>query len=104
MTAGTQVEVNGQRRHLNALLLAAALPFAYVPRFYRAEYDDAGQFKSLAPTRADVAATVEPSVIADLETATLPLKPAQDGTISQGCAPLRRARMMPTTPCKLGLG
>ena len=55
--------------------LAASLPFAYVPRFYQPEYDDVGRFRSLSPTRPDVPRTIEPSVIADLDTATLPLKP-----------------------------
>ena len=55
--------------------LAAGLPFAYVPRFYRAEYDADGAFRDLVRTRPDVPATIEPSVIGDLETAPLPLRP-----------------------------
>jgi radical SAM superfamily enzyme YgiQ (UPF0313 family) len=55
--------------------LAAKLPFAYVPQLYRPEYTADGAFKNLTPTRPEVPATIEPSVIADLENATLPLKP-----------------------------
>lgn len=55
--------------------LAASLPFAYVPRFYRAEYGADGAFRDLVRTRPEVPATIEPSVIGDLETATLPLRP-----------------------------
>lgn len=70
-----QVREGAKDREAALAQLAAALPFAYVPRFYRPEYDEAGAFKSLTPTRSDVPATIEPSVIGDLETATLPLKP-----------------------------
>ncbi len=55
--------------------LAASLPFAYVPRLYRPEYAADGTFKNLTPTRPDVPATIEPSVIGDLENAVLPLRP-----------------------------
>jgi radical SAM superfamily enzyme YgiQ (UPF0313 family) len=46
-----------------------------VPRFYRPAYDADGAFRDLQPTRVDVPKTIEPSVIADLDSATLPLKP-----------------------------
>lgn len=55
--------------------LAARLPFAYVTRFYRAEYDAGGRFLGTEPTRPDVPATIEPSVIADLDAIPLPTRP-----------------------------
>jgi len=55
--------------------LAADLPFAYVPRFYRPEYSAEGVFQSLTPTRVEARPTIEPSVIGDLESAVLPLAP-----------------------------
>lgn len=70
-----EVRASSPNREEALARLAAKLPFAYVPRFYKPEYSDDGIFRSLAPTRPDVPTTVEPSVIADLETATLPLRP-----------------------------
>ena len=55
--------------------LAASLPFAYVPRFYRPEFDGAGRFVGMQPTRPDVPATIEPAVISDLDAIPLPVKP-----------------------------
>jgi radical SAM family uncharacterized protein len=55
--------------------LAASLPFAYVPRFYRPEFDGAGRFVGMQPTRPDVPATIEPAVISDLDVIPLPVKP-----------------------------
>jgi radical SAM family uncharacterized protein len=54
--------------------LAAALPFAYVPRFYEPEYVD-GKYTALNRKSPDVPATIEPSVIADLDGMPLPTKP-----------------------------
>ncbi|MCE9604003.1 MAG: TIGR03960 family B12-binding radical SAM protein [Planctomycetia bacterium] len=66
----------GQLQREEALaLVAARLPFAYVPRFYEARYADDGTFQSLRPTRGEARATIEPSVIGDLENAVLPLAP-----------------------------
>lgn len=66
----------GRRQREEALArLAASLPFAYVPRFYEPQYSDDGRLLGLNPTRSEARPTIEPSVIGDLETATLPLAP-----------------------------
>jgi radical SAM family uncharacterized protein len=66
----------GERQREEALArLAARLPFAYVPRFYEPEYHEDGRFRGLRALRGEAAATIEPSVIGDLETAALPLAP-----------------------------
>ena len=56
------------------LELAKDLPFAYAPRFYEPEYVQ-GRFASLNRLHPDVPETIEPSVIADLDGAPLPVKP-----------------------------
>lgn len=55
--------------------LARRLPFAYVPRFYEPEYAADGRLLALHPTRTDVPATIEPSVIDDLDGIPLPVAP-----------------------------
>jgi len=66
----------GQRQREEALAkLAARVPFAYVPRFYEPEYFEDGRFASLNRTRSDVPETIEPSVISDLDSIPLPIKP-----------------------------
>lgn len=55
--------------------LARELPFAYVPRFYQPEYGPDGRQVALHRTRPDVPATIEPSVIDDLEGIPLPTRP-----------------------------
>lgn len=55
--------------------LAAQLPFAYAPRFYEPEYDEHGRLLATRPTRDDVPATIEPSVIDDLDATPLPFAP-----------------------------
>ncbi|HQU46740.1 MAG TPA: radical SAM protein, partial [Pirellulales bacterium] len=55
--------------------LARMLPYAYVPRFYEPEYDDTGRQIALRRTRDDVPATIEPSVIDDLDAIPLPTSP-----------------------------
>lgn len=66
----------GQRQREEALAkLAARVPFAYVPRFYEPEYFEDGRFASLNRTRQDVPETIEPSVIKDLDSIPLPIKP-----------------------------
>jgi radical SAM family uncharacterized protein len=55
--------------------LAARLPFAYVPRFYEPEYAGDGRFLGLNRTRPEVPATIEPSVIDDLDGLPLPTRP-----------------------------
>ena len=65
------------RRAREAMLaeMAARLPFAYVPRFYEPEYFEDGRFATLNRTRSDVPDTIEPSVIADLDSIPLPVRP-----------------------------
>jgi len=66
----------GRRQREEALArLAAALPFAYVPRFYEPEYFPDGRFATLNRTRSDVPETIEPSVIDDLDAIPLPTRP-----------------------------
>ncbi|MCA9176283.1 MAG: TIGR03960 family B12-binding radical SAM protein [Planctomycetales bacterium] len=65
----------GRQQRAEALAeLARSLPYAYVPRFYQPEYRD-GRFIGHQRTRDDVPATIEPSVISDLEGIPLPTKP-----------------------------
>ncbi|HVC95296.1 MAG TPA: TIGR03960 family B12-binding radical SAM protein, partial [Pirellulales bacterium] len=70
------------RREREELLvqLAARLPFAYVPRFYEPQYGERknggdGRLLALRPTRGEVPATIEPSVIDDLDAIPLPRAP-----------------------------
>jgi radical SAM family uncharacterized protein len=66
----------GREQRAEALaLLAAELPFAYVPRFYEQEYDADGRLLATRPTRAGVPDTIEPSVIDDLDAMPLPMAP-----------------------------
>lgn len=55
--------------------LAARIPYAYVPRFYQPEYDEAGVFRGLRRLRNDVPETIEPAVIGSLEEIPLPTAP-----------------------------
>jgi radical SAM family uncharacterized protein len=65
----------GRRQRADVLArIAAELPFAYVPRFYEPEYID-DRFAALNRTRPDVPETIEPAVIADLESIPLPARP-----------------------------
>ncbi len=65
-----------RRRRERALeRLASEIPFAYVPRFYKPQYDDAGRLETLTPTSAQVPATIEPSVISDLDGLSVPTSP-----------------------------
>jgi radical SAM family uncharacterized protein len=66
----------GQRQRDEALaMLAASLPFAYVPRFYEPEYLPDGRLATINRTRSDVPATIEPAVIDDLDGTPLPTRP-----------------------------
>lgn len=66
----------GRRQREEALAeLAAALPFAYAPRFYQPAYHADGTLAALERTRPDVPETIEPSVIDDLEGTPLPVRP-----------------------------
>jgi radical SAM family uncharacterized protein len=55
--------------------MARTLPYAYVPRFYEPEYGGDGRLVALHRTRSDVPATIEPSVIDDLDGIPLPTSP-----------------------------
>ncbi|HJT35886.1 MAG TPA: TIGR03960 family B12-binding radical SAM protein [Pirellulales bacterium] len=55
--------------------LARRLPYAYVPRFYEPRYGDDGRMVALERTRDDVPATIEPSIIDDLDAIPLPAAP-----------------------------
>jgi len=55
--------------------LSAQLPFAYAPRFYEPIYDDAGRLRGTRVTREGLPATIEPSVIDDLDGTPLPMAP-----------------------------
>ncbi len=55
--------------------MARQLPFAYVPRFYEPRYGDDGRMVALDRTRDDVSATIEPSIIDDLDAIPLPTAP-----------------------------
>jgi len=55
--------------------LAARLPYVYVPRFYRAEYDAEGRPGAVRPIRANVPELVQPAVLADLDAMPLPTSP-----------------------------
>ena len=66
----------GREQRAEALAqLAARLPFAYVPRFYEPEYDADGRLLATHATRPGVPATIEPSVIDDLDAMPLPTAP-----------------------------
>ncbi|MCA9189653.1 MAG: TIGR03960 family B12-binding radical SAM protein [Planctomycetales bacterium] len=74
-TTGLFDGVAGQRQREEALAtLARQLPYCYVPRFYEPVYVD-NRFASLSRTRQDVPETIEPSVISDLESIPLPIRP-----------------------------
>ncbi len=55
--------------------MAARLPYAYVPRFYRQQYDAAGRPTAVEPTRPDVPQNIQPAVVADLDAVPLPTSP-----------------------------
>lgn len=73
--AGLSPAASREAREAALAELAARLPFAYVPRFYEAEYGDDGRFLALHTTRDSVPTTIEPSVINDLESIPLPTAP-----------------------------
>jgi radical SAM family uncharacterized protein len=73
---GLREGASGHQQRDEALAaLAAQLPFAYVPRFYEPEYDADSRLIGTRPLRADVPATIEPSVIDDLDAMPLPAAP-----------------------------
>ena len=67
-------EAGLRQREAALAVLAAELPFCYVPRFYQAEFQD-GRQVAINRTRSDVPETIEPSVISDLEGIPLPVHP-----------------------------
>jgi len=67
-------EAGHQQRAELLAVMAAELPFCYVPCFYEPEYID-GRLATLNRTRGDIPETIEPSVIADLDGMPLPTKP-----------------------------
>ncbi len=72
---GATAESGRRQREAMLAVLAAELPFAYVPRFYEPEYGPDGRQVALHRTRSDVPATIEPSVIDDLDGIPLPTRP-----------------------------
>jgi len=73
---GLQCGAAGQAQRAEALLqLAARLPFAYLPRWYEPEYDVVGRLLATRPRHLEVPATIEPSVIDDLDAMPLPKAP-----------------------------
>jgi len=74
--SGSSSPSAGRQARAEALAaLAAEVPFAYVPRFYEAEYLANGRFAALNRTRPEVPETIEPCVIRDLESTALPTAP-----------------------------
>ena len=53
----------------------AAIEGIYVPRFYRAEYDGAGDFAALVPLRDGAPLPVRKRTLADLDAAPYPVRP-----------------------------
>jgi len=88
--------------------MAARLPYVYVPRFYRPEYDDEGRPGAVRPIRPGLRELIQPAVLADLEAMPLPTSPVvplvecvQDRIaieIMRGCP--GRCRFCPSTTLK----
>ena len=55
--------------------LATKLPYVYVPRFYRPQYDENERLTAFERLRSDVPEVIEPAVVEDLEAAPLPTSP-----------------------------
>jgi radical SAM family uncharacterized protein len=55
--------------------LAAALPYVYVPRFFRPQFDAQGRPAGLRPLRDDLPPSIEAAVVEDLDAALVPLAP-----------------------------
>ncbi|MFZ5829661.1 MAG: B12-binding domain-containing radical SAM protein, partial [Planctomycetota bacterium] len=64
----------GNDRDTALAVLAGALPFVYVPRFYAPESDAQG-FGAVRRLRSDVPEAIVPAVVADLDAAPLPTRP-----------------------------
>ena len=65
-----ELKQSGRDREAMLAEMAARLPYAYVPRFYRSEEDG-----SVRPLRNDVPSQIEPAVVADLEAFPPPRAP-----------------------------
>ncbi len=70
-------DVEQLRRGREAMLaeMAARLPYAYVPRFYRPQDHGDGRPAAVCPIRDDVPSRIEPAVLADLEAIPPPRAP-----------------------------
>ncbi len=66
---------SGRDRESLLAEMAARLPYAYVPRFYRPEYGDDGRPTALRPARDDLPALIAPAVVEDLESYPPPTAP-----------------------------
>ncbi len=55
--------------------IAAACPWAYVPRFYEPIYDEEGIQVAIQRTRDDVPESIRACVVDDLDAIPLPVKP-----------------------------
>ena len=64
-----------QQRAAILARLASELPYAYVPQFYAPEYYADGRYATLNRTSPDVPETIQPSVISDLDSIPLPVRP-----------------------------
>ena len=75
-TQGIRSGDEGQQQRAAILArLASELPYAYVPQFYAPEYYADGRYATLNRTSPDVPETIQPSVISDLDSIPLPVRP-----------------------------
>ena len=74
---GLWVQLKESRLDREAALaeMVARLPYVYVPRFYRAEFEGDGRPAAVRPLRDGVPALIEPAVVADLEAFPPPRAP-----------------------------
>lgn len=74
---GLWVELKESRLDREAALaeIAGRLPYVYVPRFYRPEFDGDGRPAAVRPLRGGVPERIEPAVVADLEAFPPPRAP-----------------------------
>jgi radical SAM family uncharacterized protein len=70
-----QLKQSGGEREALLAEMAARLPFAYVPRFYRLEEHGDDRPSSVVPIRDDVPTHIEPAVVADLDAFPPPSRP-----------------------------
>jgi radical SAM superfamily enzyme YgiQ (UPF0313 family) len=72
---GDTVEQSRREREMLLAEMAARLPYVYVPRFYRGEFDGDGRPAAVRPMRDGVPERIEPAVAADLEAFPPPRAP-----------------------------